>query len=148
MNYITIYKDEDLTPLTQPGIIAEFLYNNLDEFRDELIHIQASISHALGKTGVPGGFIIVAMENDEILGALVMNRTGMSGFIPENILVYVAVRSDTRGRGIGRILVEKALALAEGDVKLHVEYNNPAKRLYERIGFTSKYAEMRFHKRK
>ncbi|MDK2978441.1 MAG: hypothetical protein PWP52_1155, partial [Bacteroidales bacterium] len=32
------------------------------------------------------------------------------------------------------------------DVKLHVEYDNPAKRLYERLGMTTKYAEMRLKK--
>lgn len=28
---------------------------------------------------------------------------------------------------------------------LHVEPDNPAKRLYEREGFTNKYLEMRYH---
>ncbi|MCW8831309.1 MAG: GNAT family N-acetyltransferase, partial [Gammaproteobacteria bacterium] len=41
-------------------------------------------------------------------------------------------------------VVERALEEAEGDVKLHVEYDNPAKHLYERLGFTTKYAEMRW----
>jgi GNAT superfamily N-acetyltransferase len=73
-----------------------------------------------------------------------MNRTGMQGYIPENILVYVAVDADRRGEGIGKAIVERALEEADGDVKLHVEYDNPAKRLYERLGFASKYAEMRW----
>ena len=45
---------------------------------------------------------------------------------------------------MGHRRVERALDEADGDVKLHVEYENPAKRLYERIGFASKYAEMRW----
>jgi predicted GNAT family acetyltransferase len=41
--------------------------------------------------------------------------------------------------------VRRAQALSGGDIKLHVEYDNPrATTLYERLGFTSKYAEMRW----
>ncbi|MEA3316912.1 MAG: GNAT family N-acetyltransferase, partial [Bacteroidota bacterium] len=76
----------------------------------------------------------------------IMNKTGMSGYIPENILVYVAVDAEKRGHGIGGQIVEKSFELADGDVKLHVEYDNPAKRLYERCGMTTKYAEMRYKK--
>jgi ribosomal protein S18 acetylase RimI-like enzyme len=36
--------------------------------------------------------------------------------------------------------------LTNGDIALHVEYDNPAKNLYERAGFTSKYIEMRYNK--
>jgi [ribosomal protein S18]-alanine N-acetyltransferase len=76
-----------------------------------------------------------------------MSRTGMSRYIPENILVYIAVHCEFRNRGIGGEMILRALDLAEGDIKLHVEYDNPAKRAYERIGFTTKYAEMRYFKR-
>ena len=75
-----------------------------------------------------------------------MNKTGMEGYIPENILVYVAVDSSYRGKGYGREICNRAIDIAEGNVALHVEYDNPAKRLYERIGFTTKYAEMRLIK--
>ncbi|HAB28956.1 MAG TPA: GNAT family N-acetyltransferase, partial [Xanthomarina gelatinilytica] len=34
----------------------------------------------------------------------------------------------------------------EGDVALHVEPNNPAIKLYESLGFTNKYLEMRLKK--
>ncbi|MDI6402772.1 GNAT family N-acetyltransferase, partial [Balneolaceae bacterium ANBcel3] len=70
----------------------------------------------------------------------------MSGFVPDNLLVYIAVDASTRGRGIGKSLMENAIEMADGDVALHVEPDNPAKRLYERIGFTNKYLEMRFKK--
>ena len=77
-----------------------------------------------------------------------MNETGMEGFIPENILVYIAVDAKFRGKGIGGEMIKEAISRSKGDGKLIVEYANPAKRLYERVGITTKYAEMRYHKTK
>jgi GNAT superfamily N-acetyltransferase len=90
--------------------------------------------------------VLLALEDDEPVGALVMNDTGMAEFIPENILVYIAVNAEKRGKGIGKALIEKAFELAKGNIALHVEYDNPAKRLYERLGFISKYAELRWQR--
>jgi ribosomal protein S18 acetylase RimI-like enzyme len=39
--------------------------------------------------------------------------------------------------------MNEALLYAKGDIALHVEPNNPAKFLYEKIGFDNKYLEMR-----
>ncbi|MDD3860747.1 MAG: GNAT family N-acetyltransferase, partial [Bacteroidales bacterium] len=75
-------------------------------------------------------------------------NTGMSGYIPENILVYIAVDSKHRGKGFGAEIIKEAVKRTKGNIKLHVEYDNPAKRLYERLGFTTKYAEMRFENKK
>lgn len=94
----------------------------------------------------PGGFLILALEESEIRGALIMNKTGMSGYIPENILVYIAVDASVRGSGIGRKLMNLAIEKSDGAIALHMEANNPAKRLYERLGFTIKYLEMRLIK--
>ncbi len=126
----------------------DFLYQHLDKFGDSKDAIGKSIDYAFSNEKGCGGFLLAAFHEDELIGALVMNNTGMSGYIPENVLVYVAVDSGFRGKGYGREIVNKAISIADGDVKLHVEYDNPAKRLYERIGFTTKYAEMRFKKEK
>ena len=74
----------------------------------------------------------------------IINKTGMAGYIPENILVYIATHSDYRGKGIGGQLIERAFKETEGDIALHVEPENPAKHLYEKLGFTNKYLEMRW----
>lgn len=126
----------------------DFLYTHLDQFGDTKSAISKCIDFAFGKNGGLGGFLLTAYWNDELCGELIMNKTGMSEFIPENILVYIAVDSKFRNKGIGKQIAERGIKEAEGDVKLHVEYENPAKRLYERIGFTTKYAEMRFKKDK
>lgn len=126
----------------------DFLYQHLDKFGDSKEAIGKSIDYAFSEEKGCGGFLLAAYNDDELIGELVMNHTGMSGYIPENILVYVAVDSRFRGKGYGGEIVNKAISMADGDVKLHVEYENPAKRLYERIGFTTKYAEMRYIKEK
>jgi ribosomal protein S18 acetylase RimI-like enzyme len=71
----------------------------------------------------------------------------MEDYIPENILVYIAVDGDYRGKGIGKKLMEKTIEQADGNIALHVEPDNPAKYLYEKMGFTNKYLEMRLDKK-
>lgn len=123
-----------------------FLYKHLERFGDTKEAISKSIDYAFSGVEGKGGFLLAAYDEKKLIGELVMNKTGMEGYIPENILVYVAVDGTLRGKGYGRQICSKAIELAEGDVALHVEYDNPAKRLYERLGFTTKYAEMRLTK--
>ena len=66
--------------------------------------------------------------------------------VPENVLVYIATHKDYRGNGIGKLLMQKAMDVSSGDIALHVEPNNPARFLYEKLGFTHKYSEMRLQK--
>lgn len=124
--------------------VTDFLYQNLDKFRDTKKAIRKALDYALSEESGKGGFILLARYEDELVGCVVVNKTGMSEYIPENILVYAAVRSDLRGKGFGTEIIRASLNRAEGPVALHVEYDNPAKRLYERLGFTTKYAEMRY----
>jgi ribosomal protein S18 acetylase RimI-like enzyme len=141
-----IKNEEELEKELPREKFVDFLYTHLDQFGDTKSAISKSIDYAFEKNGKPGGFLLTAYYDGELCGELVMNKTGMSEYIPENILVYIAVDSKFRNKGIGKQIAEKCINEAKGDVKLHVEYENPAKRLYERIGFTTKYAEMRYKK--
>ncbi len=130
---------------SQQKEVADFLFKHLDEFGDNYQAIMRCIIFAMDDKTKFGGFIVVARENGKITGAVIVNKTGMSGYIPENILVYIAVHKEYRGKGLGKELMLKTFEHAEGDIKLHVEHNNPAKFLYEKLGFTSKYLEMRYY---
>ncbi len=125
---------------------VNFLHKYLGEYGDSKSAIRKSIDYAFCKEKGKGGFVLVAKENSELVGGLVMNKTGMGQYIPENVLVYAAVRKSDRGKGYGTKIIKKGIKQATGNVKLHVEYDNPAKKLYERLGFVNKYAEMRFKK--
>lgn len=143
---ISTYTPETPISETRKKAIADFLYEHLDEFGDEHRAIMKSIEFALDDQKKFGGFIVVSEEQQAINGAVVVNKTGMEGYIPENILVYIAVDRKFRGKGLGKQLMQKTFDLAEGSIKLHVEPENPARFLYEKLGFTSKYLEMRLNR--
>ena len=146
LDYKIIRKDSEFSSGLSRNNFIDFLYEHLERFGDTKEAISKSIDYAFSDDEGKGGFLLVAYDDNKLIGELVMNKTGMEGYIPENILVYVAVDSKCRGKGYGREICNKAIGIAEGNVALHVEYGNPAKRLYERIGFTTKYAEMRLIK--
>ena len=126
--------------------VSEFLFKSLEEYGDPKSDINDAMDYSLGLENSPGGFVLVANDGDKVVGAVVVNRTGMKKYIPENILVYIATDPEYRGKGIGKKLMETAIETAEGSIALHVEPNNPAKGLYEKLGFTNKYLEMRYIK--
>lgn len=133
---------EDKTYTNQ--IIAAFLYTHLEEYGDHIEDILKCIDYVMNPD--KGGNIVVGLDENKIVGVVILNNTGMKGFIPENILVYIAVDNSQRGKGYGKKLMQKAISLVEGNIALHVEPNNPAKKLYEKLGFTNKYLEMRLIK--
>lgn len=142
MNYIYINSESGANTTYSQKVIATFLVQHLDEFGDTESDILKCIDYAMNPT--KGGFILLAILDDEIIGATIINHTGMDGYIPSNILVYIAVHNGYRGKGIGKMLMQEALSKTKGGVALHVEPNNPAKFLYEKLGFTNKYLEMRY----
>ncbi len=142
----TFYTPADHVSEETKKEIADFLYEHLDEFGDEHQYIMNCINFALDDKKKFGGFIVEARDEGKVVGAVVINKTGMEGYIPENILVYIAVHKDYRGKGLGKDLMLKTFDKAEGNIKLHVEPENPARFLYEKLGFTSKYLEMRWNR--
>lgn len=123
--------------------IVDFLYDHLEQYRDQKKDIQKAIDYSIKEYGCLGGFTMLLKDEVGIKGIVVINHTGMGGYIPENILVYIAIHVNHRGEGLGKKLMSKAIDYAKGDIALHVEANNPAKYLYTKLGFTNPYLEMR-----
>ena len=147
MAEFTIIEDEQNNPTTfEREDIADFLYKHLQEYGDKYEYILKAIGYAFGDEPGQDGFVLVGSEEDNIVGAVVINDTNMGGYIPEHILVYIAVDQNQRGKGIGSDLMEKTIEHTKGDIALHVESENPARHLYEKYGFTNKYLEMRLEK--
>ncbi len=142
----TPFDPDQETPPFDRARIARFLHRELGEFGDPEAHIAQAIAYACGDRPGQGGLVLLAHREGDLLGAAVVNDTGMGGYIPEHILVYIAVARHARGQGIGKELMRRLIARCPGGIALHVEPSNPARRLYEALGFTSKYLEMRLQK--
>lgn len=142
------YSDENRTNENQKQEIVQFLFKHLEQYGDPEKDISDAINYALGFENKPGGHVITARDEktNHLVGAVVVNKTGMSGYIPENILVYIATDKEVRGKGIGKNLMQEAIDSSQGDIALHCEPENPALHLYKKLGFSSKYLEMRLKK--
>ncbi|MCB0662239.1 MAG: GNAT family N-acetyltransferase [Saprospiraceae bacterium] len=142
-----LYTPFDQLTTIQLDEVAGFLHAHLDQYGDAINDIKKALAYAQKDAASHGGSVLVARnENEKIVGAVVINKTGMSGYIPENILVYIAVHEEMRGKGLGKKLMQHIIKVTDGDIALHVEPDNPAKFLYEKLGFENKYLEMRLKK--
>ena len=124
--------------------LAETIHRWMHPFADTVDDSRRGILDALEGRPAPGGFVITATDAGSLAGVCVMLRTGMTGYIPPNLLLFLAVEPSRRRCGIGTLLVREALGKVTGPVKLHVESRNPARTLYEKFGFTAAYVDMRY----
>jgi GNAT superfamily N-acetyltransferase len=142
---IKIEKNSDFPKLVSKKSFVTFLYNHLGKYGDKKEDIEKAIDYAFSSEEGKGGFILIMLQDFILVGGIVVNNTGMSGYIPEHILVYIVTHTNHRGKGIGSTLMEKLKEECSGNIALHVEYENPAVNLYKKAGFTSKYMEMRYN---
>lgn len=143
---IRIDRPDEFPDWTNREELETFLHEKMRPYHDEIHDVRAALDYAFSEERGMGGFVLLARVNGKLGGSLVMLHTAMKGYIPENLLVFVGVDPDLRGRGIGGKLVKRGIDESDGNVKLHVESDNPAKRLYLRVGFEHKYDELRFTK--
>ncbi len=147
MKEYQLFNEENKPSPQERKEIIEFLYQHLEQFGDSKEDIEKCVQYAIKESDSFGGFILQSFEGGVTTCIVIVNQTGMKGYIPENILVYIATHKEFRGKGIGKKMMIKAIELADGNIALHVEPDNPAKYLYEKIGFTNKYLEMRYIKK-
>lgn len=141
-----IFNEQSKPTEREKSEVVDFLFDNLQQYGDPKNQIERAIDYSTKEFTSFGGFTMVLKEEDDIRAVVVVNRTGMDGYIPENILVYIATDKNHRGKGIGKMLIELTIEKTDGDIALHVDADNPAKKLYEKFGFTNPYLEMRLKK--
>ncbi len=104
-----------------------------DEEKARFVEFQFGAQHDYYREQFPDASFDVVLVDDAAAGRLYVDRRQ-----DEIRLIDVALLPEFRRRGIGGRLMSRVLdeARAAGlPVQIHVEQNNPAMRLYDRLGF-------------
>lgn len=101
---------------SKKNAIVQFLQKHLETSWVEETAILKAVEYATKEIPSFGGFVLTAEENQEIVAALIVNKTGLSGLMPEYVAVLQATKPVTKSKIIARKLEEKAITLAQGDI--------------------------------
>ena len=93
-----------------------------------------------------GGYVFVMEEKDTIIGAIVVNKTGMSEYESENLLIYLAVDKEFRNQGIATELLNKTISYCTGNIAFNIPKENNASSLFEKKGFKLEKMQMTLNK--
>jgi ribosomal protein S18 acetylase RimI-like enzyme len=101
--------------------------------KDAFLDQQFDAQHGYYQAHYEGADFSLVLDGEQPIGRLYLFR----GPATYN-LIDIALMADWRGRGIGSHLLGQVLAEADAlgrSIRLFVEPENPARRLYERLGF-------------
>lgn len=101
--------------------------------KDQFLAFQFAAQHTFYQDNFKSASFDVILHHGKPIGRLYLDRRH-----DEHRLIDIALLPEQRGAGLGTQLMDRVLgdAAAEGKkVRIHVEQNNPAMRLYQRLGF-------------
>lgn len=122
----------------QKSAIVQFLKNNLESSWLEEPSILKAVEYATKEIPSFGGFILTTETDEEIVAALVVNKTGLSGLMPEYVAVLQATKTIAKGKLIARKLEEKAIVLSQGDIANLVTDFGPKELMLEEMAPAAK----------
>ncbi|MBK8703031.1 MAG: hypothetical protein IPN33_05090 [Saprospiraceae bacterium] len=124
--------------------LVKFLVKNVPS--DNRQYIGGAIDYALKVKPSFGGFIITAQDGDNIVAAVIANKTGLEGYGPSYVLAYAVFHPDVASCDmLVQQIFRKVSACADGDISMRLSPRSPALKLFKKIGFKSEYVELRLH---
>ncbi len=106
--------------ISKKKAIIGFLYQYSEATWMDATAIQKSVEYAIKETPSFGGFIITAEEEGKIVAVLIVNKTGMVGYMPEYIAVQQAILPTYKKTSVTQDLITKAATLTKGDIAVVV----------------------------
>lgn len=106
-----------------------------------------ALDYALKEKPSFGGFILALKKDHSFIASIVVNNTGMQGYKPDNIFVYVTIHEAYQNdEQVLKEIMCKALDMSNGDVALHIDPKSPIIKFYQKLGFTQRTLELRMNK--
>ncbi|RMG78254.1 MAG: GNAT family N-acetyltransferase [Bacteroidetes bacterium] len=139
-NYYNAYTK--VTP-GEKKAIADFLLKNLEgstpASRESVFE---AIEYAVKDRPSFGGFLLTISDDNEMLGAMIVNETGLE-HNPKNQVVFFAIEEKHRQNGVASKLVRRAIELTKGNLSLRLNPDNPAIEKLKSLGFQPQFVELR-----
>jgi len=133
-DYQLLNTTDFVTTLEKEAII-NFLLANLDDYLDTRDNVSRAIEYALSKFPHQGGFVVIAREDETIVGVSVVNRTNFEGYFAENILVYLATDETLRRKGVATELLNQTKVYTKGSIMVRLDSGSAVKELFKKAGF-------------
>lgn len=102
--------------------------------KEAFLRMQFNAQDSYYRATFPHTSYDLIVGGDDVIGRLYLDRSG-----PAWVVIDIALLPEHRGQGIGTRLLREILvqATAAGKpVRVHVEHFNPARHLYDRLGFS------------
>lgn len=104
-----------------------------DNQKADFLNMQFNAQHTYYQEHYKGAAFDLILLDGEPIGRLYLTQ-----WEDEMRVIDIAILPEYRNRGIGRAIYDDIMAEAKAagkTVSIHVEQNNPARRLYDRLGF-------------
>ena len=105
-----------------------------DSQKTAFLDMQFKAQHTYYQEHYADAEFLIIRDNNRAIGRLYIER-----WDDEFRIIDIALLGKERDRGIGTVILSAIQSLAQREnlaVRIHVEHNNPAMRLYRRLGFT------------
>lgn len=102
--------------------------------KEAFLRMQFTAQDTYYRATYPDTSYDLIVSGNDVLGRLYVHRGGSAWLVLD-----IALLPEHRGNGIGTYLLKQVIAaatLAGKPVRIHVERYNPARRLYDRLGFS------------
>ncbi len=142
-----IYNAFNPIPSFDKQILIEFIHNSYNNHCSKL-SIGRSVAYAIKDRFVltssysHGGVIICAYDKTNIVGALVINKTGLEEFYPENIIMFIATEQNYRLKGIAKKMIGLGREFTNGGITIYIHPNNPNSQFLSKTGFNNRMVQM------
>ena len=104
--------------------------------------INQAVEYAIKEIPSFGGFIVTAEENHQIIAALIVNKTGMQGYMPQHIAVLNAVLPAYKNSSVLKEIKAKAMVLTRGDIALVVNNQGVKDMELQNMTVEAKYMQL------
>jgi len=92
------------------------------------------VDYALKEISSFGGFLVTEETEEEVLGIMIVNNTGMEGYMPNNLIVASAFLPNIGKEGSKKRILQKIMYVTRGDTALFIKNTYQQKSYLANLG--------------